>query len=35
MIFFVNVVSQFRNNLTEEHIEAVFQILKYLKMAPG
>lgn len=30
--FSVSVVSQFMNNPTEEHLEAVFRILRYLKM---
>ncbi|RVX23020.1 Retrovirus-related Pol polyprotein from transposon RE1 [Vitis vinifera] len=33
--FFVGVVSQFMNNPTEEHMEAVNRILRYLKMTPG
>ncbi|KAJ4703138.1 Retrovirus-related Pol polyprotein from transposon TNT 1-94 [Melia azedarach] len=33
--FPVSVVSQFMNNPTEEHMEAVFRILRYLKMTPG
>nr|CAN61071.1 hypothetical protein VITISV_006592 [Vitis vinifera] len=32
--FSVSVVSQFMNNPIEEHIEIVFHILRYLKMAP-
>ena len=30
--FVVSVVSKFMNNLTEEHIEAVYRILRYLKI---
>jgi hypothetical protein len=33
--FFVSVVSQFMNNPTEEHMDAVKRILRYLKMTPG
>ena len=33
--FAVSVVSQFMNNPTEEHQEAVYRILRYLKMTPG
>ena len=33
--FSVGVVSQFMNNATEEHMEAVNRILRYLKMTPG
>lgn len=33
--FAVSTVSQFMNNPTEEHIEAVYRILRYLKMTPG
>ena len=31
----VNVVSQFMHAPSEEHMEAVYQILRYLKSAPG
>ena len=31
----VSVVSQFMNALSEEHMEAVYRILRYLKSAPG
>ncbi|KAK3006888.1 hypothetical protein RJ639_016327 [Escallonia herrerae] len=30
-----NVVSQFMNNPTEEHLDAVYRIMRYLKMTPG
>ena len=33
--FSVSVVSQFMNNPNEEHLEAVYRILRYLKMTPG
>ena len=33
--FAVSVVSQFMNNPSEEHMEAVYRILRYLKMTPG
>ena len=33
--FFISVVSQFMNNPTKEHMEAVNRILRYLKMTPG
>ena len=33
--FPVSTVSQFMNNPTEEHMDAVFRILRYLKMTPG
>ena len=33
--FSVSVVSQFMNNPTEEHLNAVYRILRYLKMTPG
>ena len=33
--FSVSVVSQFMNNPTEEHLTAVFRILRYLKLNPG
>ena len=33
--FSVSTVSQFMNNPTEEHMEAVYRILRYLKMTPG
>ncbi|KAK3021698.1 hypothetical protein RJ639_046548 [Escallonia herrerae] len=33
--FSVSVVSQFMNNPTEEHLDAVYRILRYLKMTPG
>ena len=33
--FSLSVVSQFMNNPTEEHMEAVNRILRYLKMTPG
>ena len=33
--FSVSVVSQFMNDPTEEHMEAVNRILRYLKMTPG
>ncbi|KAK3041993.1 hypothetical protein RJ639_002301 [Escallonia herrerae] len=33
--FAVSTVSQFMNNPTKEHQEAVFRILRYLKMTPG
>ncbi|KAK3022402.1 hypothetical protein RJ639_047376 [Escallonia herrerae] len=33
--FSVSVVSQFMNNPTEEHLDAVYKILRYLKMTPG
>ena len=32
--FSVSVVSQFMNNPTEEHMNAVYRILRYLKMTP-
>ena len=31
----VNVVSQFMHSPGEEHLEVVYQILRYLKSAPG
>ena len=33
--FFISVVSQFMNNPTKEHMEAVNRILRYLKMTSG
>ena len=33
--FSISVVSQFMNNPIEEHLEAVYRILRYLKMTPG
>nr|XP_027187107.1 uncharacterized protein LOC113784978 [Cicer arietinum] len=33
--FFVSVVSQFMHSPYEEHIEAVYKILRYLKTTPG
>ncbi|KAK2975560.1 hypothetical protein RJ640_011573 [Escallonia rubra] len=33
--FSVSVVSQFMNDPTEEHLDAVYRILRYLKMTPG
>lgn len=33
--FAVSVVSQFMNSPTEEHMEVVYKILRYLKMTPG
>ena len=33
--FPVSVVSQFMHAPTEEHLEAIYRILRYLKMAPG
>ena len=33
--FPVSTVSQFMNNPTEEHMSAVYRILRYLKMTPG
>lgn len=33
--FSISVVSQFMNNLIEEHLEAVYQNLRYLKMILG
>ena len=33
--FAVGVVSQHMNNVTEDHLEAMYRILKYLKMTPG
>ncbi|KAK3013501.1 hypothetical protein RJ639_010094 [Escallonia herrerae] len=33
--FSISVVSQFMNNPTEEHLEAVYKILRYLKMTTG
>ncbi|XP_039136472.1 uncharacterized mitochondrial protein AtMg00810-like isoform X2 [Dioscorea cayenensis subsp. rotundata] len=33
--FAVSLVSQFMNNPTEEHLDAVYRILRYLKMSPG
>ena len=33
--FSISVVSQFMNNPTKEHMEAVNRILRYLKMTPG
>ncbi|KAK3012421.1 hypothetical protein RJ639_010652 [Escallonia herrerae] len=33
--FSVSVVSQFMNNPTEEHLDAVYRILRYLRMTPG
>ncbi|RVW83633.1 Retrovirus-related Pol polyprotein from transposon RE1 [Vitis vinifera] len=33
--FVVSVVSQFMNNPTEEHQEAIYRILRYLKMTPN
>ncbi|KAH9699990.1 protein kinase domain-containing protein [Citrus sinensis] len=33
--FAVSAVSQFMHNPTEQHMDAVFRILKYLKMTPG
>ena len=32
--FLVNIVSQFMNNPTEEHMKAAYRILSYLKMNP-
>ena len=33
--FSVSVVSQYMNSPNKEHLEAVNQILRYLKMTPG
>ena len=33
--FAVSVVSQHMNNPTEDHIEVVYQIMRYLKMTLG
>lgn len=33
--FVVSVMSQFMNNPTEEHMEAVYRVLRYLKGTPG
>lgn len=33
--FAVSVVSQFMNNPLEKHMEAVYRILRYLKMTPS
>lgn len=33
--FAISVVSQFMNETTEEHMEAINRILRYLKMTPG
>lgn len=33
--FSVSVVSQFMNDPTKEHVDAVYRILRYLKMTPG
>ena len=33
--FSVSMVSQFMNNPNEEHMEAVYRILRYLKLTPG
>ncbi|RVW45693.1 Retrovirus-related Pol polyprotein from transposon RE1 [Vitis vinifera] len=33
--FAVSAVSQFMHSPTEEHMEAVYRILRYLKMTPG
>ncbi|RVW61368.1 Retrovirus-related Pol polyprotein from transposon TNT 1-94 [Vitis vinifera] len=33
--FLVSAVSQFMHSPTEEHMEAVYRILRYLKMTPG
>ena len=33
--FAVSAVSQFMNNPTEEHMQAVYRILRYLKLTPG
>lgn len=33
--FAVSMVSQFMNNPNEEHMEAVYRILRYLKLTPG
>ena len=33
--FSVNIVSQFMNDSKEEHLEAVYRILRYLKLTPG
>lgn len=33
--FAVSLVSQFMNNPREEHMEAVYRILRYLKLTPG
>ena len=34
-VFSINVVSQFMNNPIEEHMKAMYHILRYLKMTPG
>lgn len=33
--FSISTVSQFKNNPTKEHLNAVYRILRYLKMTPG
>ena len=33
--FSISEVTQFMNNPTKEHMEAMHQILRYLKMTPG
>nr|XP_048319473.1 secreted RxLR effector protein 161-like [Ziziphus jujuba var. spinosa] len=33
--FSISVVSQHMNNSTEDHLQAVYRILRYLKMTPG
>ena len=33
--FPISMVSQFMNNLTEKHMEAIYRILRYPKMTPG
>ena len=35
IVYAVSVVSQFMHSLGEEHMEAVYRILRYLKGAPG
>lgn len=33
--FTVSVVSQFLNKLSDEHMETIYRILRYIKMAPS
>ena len=35
IVYAISVVIQFMHSLSEEHMEAVYQILRYLKCAPG
>ncbi|XP_062118700.1 uncharacterized mitochondrial protein AtMg00810-like [Humulus lupulus] len=35
IVFFVSLVSQYMHNLLEQHLEAMYRILHYLKKTPG